>query len=776
MKRLLLKIGKLWSLIQRDGFLRATPRAWGLVRSSFHRVGEGQILYITGGIGDSALYRGAHLVEELETHGFIASTTTQDNPFLLAYINRFDVFVLHRVSCSSRIYKFLDKAQQKGKTVLFETDDLTFDEQKVQKTNAYKMMNALEKAQYKGGQSHCVINHPSVTHATTTTEPLARHLRSIGKHVFVVPNKLSQEFIEMADKVQEQEESQEKNEEADEAFMIGYFSGTASHDFDFAVVSNGLLKILEEFGHVRLFIAGPLTLDKRFDQFSSRIIYSPYVSREEHFTNIARCDINIAPLEVGDNFCESKSAIKYYEAGIMSVPIIASDTEVFATEIRDGETGFVAKDSNQWYEKIKRCVQDSDLCERIGNAARKDVLDNHTTHTKGNAEYYDFLRQAIDGSIDEDIIPLRGCAPEVDTVIVIVNWNLKDLLQKCVQSLQSQTDQNFTIIVVDNGSTDGSLEMIKDYYKEVSWIAFDHNTGFAHPTNAGFRAALTNKNIKNVIALNNDSKCDKDYIKNMRVCTAKLDSAKKGSIRVGALQPKVLNYYNQSEIDTTGVVTSCEMSAKNRGIGQIDTGQFDDAQVQNVFGPSGSAALYTREALEKTMLPHAGYFDKDYFAYYEDVDLAWRLHSAGFDVQYVSNAKVYHVHSATGGNASSFKAFHIHRNHFYNMLKNAPLYYLPILFLLIIYRYVLTLISICVNSGPAARLKSSQEKKQNNTQTKNKENIFTIVLRSWYEVVKNFGSTRRKREFIASRRVRSSRSFFQVLRHHHISLISIIFK
>ncbi len=773
MKRFLLKIGKFWSLIQRDGFFRATQRAWGLVLVSLRKVGEGQVLYITGGIGDSALYRGAHPVEELNKHGFSASTTTQDNPFLLAYLDRFDVFVLHRVSCSSRIHKFLDGAQARGKTILFETDDLTFDEKKVSKTNAYKLMNALERTQYEGGQSHCVLEHPSVKYATTTTEPLARHLQAIGKEVFVVPNKLSQEFVHLAD----QALTQNTEIKDEEIFTIGYFSGSASHDHDFAVATQALLKILEDFKSVRLFIAGPLKLDERFDAFSERISFSPYVSRKEHFTNIARCDVNIAPLEIGDDFCESKSAIKYYEAGIMAVPTIASKTEVYDQVIEDGRTGFVVEDKKQWYEKLKKCVQDKELCKKMGATAYNDVHENHTTLTRGNESYYTFLRQCIDGSIAEDITPLSMADRQVDTVVVIVNWNLKELLEKCLQSLRRQTDQNFKVIVVDNGSTDGSLEMIKSSYDDISWIAFDHNMGFAHPTNAGFRAALSLPSVKNVIALNNDSACDRDYINQMRLSIESLRGRYDDVPCVGAIQPKVLNYYDKQKLDTTGVLTSIEMSARNRGIGQQDIGQFDSAKQQKVFGPSGSAALFTREALEATMLPHAGFFDKDYFAYYEDVDLAWRLHSAGFDVQYVPNAMVYHVHSATGGNASSFKAFHIHRNHFYNMLKNAPIYYFPILVVLIIWRYFMTILSVIFKSGPASRLQNTQRKsKKNDAGSQNKESLARIVIRSWSDVWRNLRSTLRKRRYISSRRKRSSFSFFGAISRHYVSLTTIIFK
>ncbi len=761
MKRILVKVGKVWSLIQRDGFFRALARTWNFFLSSLRRVGQGQILYITGGIGDSALYRGEHVCEELRVRGFACATTTQDNPFLLRYIDRFDVFVLHRVGCSRRIKTFLARAKQAKKTVLFETDDLTFDGARMRQTSTYENMNRLERSQYRDGLSQCVVRDQYVAYATTTTEPLAQHLRKHGKKVFVVPNKLSDTFIGIASKVIDRN----LPKAVEGCFTIGYFSGSASHDRDFSSASNAIIDIMKQYPHVHLLIAGPLSLDRRFDVYVDRIMREPYMSREEYFQSVASCDINIAPLEIGDDFCESKSAIKYYEAGIVGVPIVASATHEFCNVIADGETGFVAGSQKEWYTKIERLIQDDQERCTMGERARADVLKKHTTRSQGNEAYYTFLRQQIDGSVREDLSLLQNLPSHVDTAVVIVNWDQRTLLERCLISLQKQKDQSFAVIVVDNGSLDGSLEMVQEKFSDVSWVELSANMGFAHPTNIGMRAALSIPQISYVIALNNDTECDEHFIGVLRTSIQSFENT--DGPPVGALQPKVRNYFAKGNLDTTGIVTSFEMSALNRGIGEVDRGQYDAAT--DIFGPSGSAPLYTRAALETTMLPYAGYYDRDYFAYYEDVDLAWRLVAADYRVLFVPEALVFHVHSATGKKNSPFKAFHIHRNHFYNIIKNAPWYYLPILLVFVPFRYILVFLSVLKKSGPASRLHST-------TKTHQKQKITGIVFKSWSDVLSNLFSLLRKRRFIAHTRVRSSYTFFRVISTHYVRLRDIIFK
>lgn len=341
--------------------------------------------------------------------------------------------------------------------------------------------------------------------------------------------------------------------------------------------------------------------------------------------------------------------------------------------------------------------------------------------------------------------------------VVIANWNGKEMLEQTLHALERQTVQPDRVIVVDNGSTDGSVEMIKKKFEFVQVIALDNNTGYAYPNNLGIQEALADASIQYIITLNNDTVADAHYIEEMRTCAQRHPEA-------ASIQPKVINFYDPKRIDAVGILVYPDMSAMNKGQGQEDHGQYDTEQ--EIFAPSASAALYTRTGLERVVLPGNNYFDSDYFAYYEDVDLAWRLRLAGFSSWYTPNAVVRHMHSATGKSHSPFKAFHIHRNHYYNMIKNFPILFLVPALLFMPIRYVLLLSSVLRKKGPSAKLAEKSG---------NKYNMVTLVFKSWRDIIVHLPSLLQKRRFIRSTRVVKNAEIHRWLKDYRANLRFIIF-
>ena len=257
----------------------------------------------------------------------------------------------------------------------------------------------------------------------------------------------------------------------------------------------------------------------------------------------------------------------------------------------------------------------------------------------------------------------------IETAVVIANWNGKGFLKDCFDSLLAQTFQNFKIIFVDNGSSDGSADFVeKEYLKNgfsgrLEIVKHEENTGFAKGYNTGISSALQDGAIKFVIILNNDTKLDRAFIEELINCAKRKKDA-------GSLQPKVLNFYEPKKIDCVGIALKKDGTAHNRGYGRLDKGQYD--QEEDIFGANGTASLFTRSALESVRLAPGEFFDDLHFAYYEDVDLAWRIRSAGFKAYTCPNAVIRHVHSATTGKFSLFKAYYLHRNYFFVIFKNYP--------------------------------------------------------------------------------------------------------
>ena len=238
--------------------------------------------------------------------------------------------------------------------------------------------------------------------------------------------------------------------------------------------------------------------------------------------------------------------------------------------------------------------------------------------------------------------------------IIIPNWNGLRHLRTCLEAVLRQTCPVRETVLVDNGSTDGSCEFVAQHFPAVRILRCETNLGFAAATNLGIRRTKGDY----VATLNNDTAVEPAWLE-------ELVKAMDADSRVGMCASKMLFY------DRRHVINSAGISVDRAGIAwDRDGGALDDCrqtQPYEILGPCAGAALYRRAMLDET-----GLLDEDLFAYLEDVDLAWRCQAAGWRCLYVPLARVYHVHSATGGEGSPFKNYQLGRNKWYTIIKNYP--------------------------------------------------------------------------------------------------------
>ena len=273
--------------------------------------------------------------------------------------------------------------------------------------------------------------------------------------------------------------------------------------------------------------------------------------------------------------------------------------------------------------------------------------------------------------------------------VIILNWNGRRLLEECLSSIRSQTFRDFETIVVDNGSTDGSVDWVKERSAEsVSTVALPSNLGFAGGNNAGIRVARG----RYVILLNNDTAVDPGWL-------AALAEAVRRHPDAGMFTPKILNYYRRDEIDNTGHLIYPDGLARGRDRLEKDDGRFD-AEGENLW-PSGCAGVYKRE-----MLDRIGLLDESFYAYGEDVDLGLRARWAGWSCFYVPAAVVYHKYSATTGAYTSQKAFLVERNRIWILFKNFPIREILLSPLRTGYRYAYHLTGALTGRGAAGKFAS----------------------------------------------------------------------
>jgi hypothetical protein len=263
--------------------------------------------------------------------------------------------------------------------------------------------------------------------------------------------------------------------------------------------------------------------------------------------------------------------------------------------------------------------------------------------------------------------PLRS-PPSIPLVsVIIVNWNGHDHLVMCLPALFAQDFHDFEVIVVDNGSTDDSVAWITAHFPRVRIIQNRTNQGFAPANNQGIRAARGAL----IALLNNDTVVAPHWL-------AVLVQAMADDTRIGMVAAQMVLAAQPDIIDSAGIAIDRAGIAWGVNGGQPAVPGID--QLAPVFGPSGGAALYRR-----TMLDEIGLLDEDFFAYLEDVDLAWRAQWAGWQAVYAPGAIVQHHHSATSQRIPHFKSRLLGRNKLWLLAKNYPLphllWYLPCILL-----------------------------------------------------------------------------------------------
>lgn len=237
--------------------------------------------------------------------------------------------------------------------------------------------------------------------------------------------------------------------------------------------------------------------------------------------------------------------------------------------------------------------------------------------------------------------------------VVIPTWNGAALLRVCLRTLETQTFHDFETIVVDNGSRDGTVEMLKAEFPTVRRVALSQNRGFAAATNLGLAAA----GGEILVCLNNDVECESSWL-------AALVSALDRMPDVGSVASKMMDAKRPGVIDSAGDAMS--LRAWNVGRGESDRPEFNVGR--EILSACAGAAAYRRAVFDAV-----GWFDERYFAWFEDVDLGLRAQFAGFKCWYEPSAVVRHHGSATSAIWSEPKAFLTMRNGLRLFFKTMPL-------------------------------------------------------------------------------------------------------
>jgi len=269
--------------------------------------------------------------------------------------------------------------------------------------------------------------------------------------------------------------------------------------------------------------------------------------------------------------------------------------------------------------------------------------------------------------------------------------NMPDLFE----SIENQTYKDFTVRVVDNGSSDGAEKWLREKYPSITIIRNTRNLGFDAAHNQALRFAIdkwAGEDLSRcyILVVNPDVILKPD-------CFEKLLVEAEAHPEAGSFTPKLLKTFkdkgtdevlrehtNSDVIDSTGLRANRFRWFYERGAGELDKGQFDASR--EVFGVSGASALYRATALQDIKMSNGEYFDNDFFAYKEDIDLAWRLQGKGWEARFVPEAVAHHARGMYGKERVGFferlknrrqkskqRSFYSTRNHWWLLVKNMSL-------------------------------------------------------------------------------------------------------
>ncbi len=332
--------------------------------------------------------------------------------------------------------------------------------------------------------------------------------------------------------------------------------------------------------------------------------------------------------------------------------------------------------------------------------------------------------------------------------ILILNWNGRELLAACLASLARQTFRDFEVLVVDNGSRDGSAAFVRETFPWVELIGLPENAGFC----GGNNLALARARGDLVCLLNNDAELHEDFL-------ASIDRAAEREPGFGMFAANVRMHDRRSVFDSTGLLVYPDGVCRSRGWLEDDRGQYDADD--EVLCPNGCAAVYRR-----AMIDDVGFFDESYFAYLEDLDLGLRGQLRGWRCLYVARAVAYHKKSITSGYHSAFKAHLVERNRIWNAVRLLPLR-------LLVLSPFFTLLRYGVQGYAAA---SGQGMSSSFRRDYSRAELARILWRAYRDAFSRLPEVWRQRREIQARRRIGAVEFYRLLRRYRLPLSELAFK
>jgi glycosyltransferase involved in cell wall biosynthesis len=327
----------------------------------------------------SARYRVFNALEQLRNVGIEGRLLAQDydpKKALSAHGGGPGVLVIHRAPWDERLACLLESARASGIRAFYDIDDLVFEPMAIPWVRGVSRLSESERDLYEDGVRRYYRALRSCDGVLTTTRALATYAAAEGVPAFVHRNGLDQRSLDTAEASRQARRSRQE-------VVLYYGAGTATHDVDFQACAPALARLLSRHSHAQLMVQGDVRLMDRLEAFGQRVRRWPWMPWPDYIWGLAQADVNLAPLELGNPYSEVKSELKWFEAGILGVPTVASATSAFSEVIRQGENGFMARTEDEWFDFLEELVGNVERRETAGAAADHEARASYTPGSMG---------------------------------------------------------------------------------------------------------------------------------------------------------------------------------------------------------------------------------------------------------------------------------------------------------------------------------------------------------------------------------------------------------
>ncbi len=332
-------------------------------------------------------YRVEQKVEQLELLGLRCKWLNWTDYFEVKnQIHYHDIIIFYRIPGYPKAIANVEYASQLGKIVVYDTDDLIFDRQTLE--SYYQATGQLSHKEFKAVLKGADLYRRAIEKcqfALTTTPVLQEKLEELvgTGNAFILPNAL--------DKYSETAVKSIKPIKQPGKITLFYGSGSKTHDEDFALIADVLVQLFDRHPDLQLVVMGYLTLPSQLSPYEQRVHRVEFLEIAEYLQVLSHADINLAPLKLG-LFADCKSEIKWLEAANLKLPTVASPTNVYKRAISHGVNGYIAENSEDWFNVLDKLITDHELRQQIGETAASNAVAEYST-VKISADFKTILSQ-----------------------------------------------------------------------------------------------------------------------------------------------------------------------------------------------------------------------------------------------------------------------------------------------------------------------------------------------------------------------------------------------